>query len=103
VRRGAADDVVSQSFTFTNPLKRVLTINQITLTQDAFVFRYTTNCGTTLQPGAKCDFLVEIGSGANGTYSGTLTIDTDDPQGPYAVCLSAQMALPGASGGPVPP
>jgi hypothetical protein len=101
VRRGAADDVVSQSFTFTNPLKRVLTINQTTLTQDSFVFRYTTNCGTTLQPGATCNFLVEIGSGANGTYSGTLTIDTDDPAGPYAVCLSAQIALPGPGGGPV--
>ena len=96
-----ADQIVgtsspSQSLTLTNPGTAPLKLNAVATSSDYLVV--STTCAqaypATLAPGASCTITLSFTPQASGAHTGTLTVTSDVPGGPYSVRLSGTGLAP---------
>nr|WP_083976573.1 ThuA domain-containing protein [Herbidospora sakaeratensis] len=75
----------AQTVTITNTGTGSATLGTVATTGD---FAQTKTCGTTLAAGASCTVNVTFTPTATGTRTGTLSVASNDPNGPLTVALS---------------
>ncbi len=75
-----------RAITLTNTGSAVLNVNAVRLEGGDQAFAQDNDCGA-LQPDASCRITVSFSPAVEGEHAGTLTIESNDPDGPLAVPL----------------